>query len=166
MPAGFLIKLWRQIGENTGMIVRRTAIKNDLLAGERRAEKVDALGDPLRKIEAVVEFRVSAQAVEEITPRPEQPKGGRPPIPSRPWCGSWWSSGCIACLTSRLSSICSIGAAFSASAAWNTPSKSPTAPRSGTSISALAWTVSRLFLRSWIGRSAPLARPGPPSPWA
>ena len=64
------------------MIARRTAIKNDLFAGERRAEKVDALGDPLRKIEAVVDFCSLAQAVERVAPRPEQPKGGRPPYPT------------------------------------------------------------------------------------
>jgi len=64
------------------MIARRTAIKNDLFAGDRRAEKVDALGDPLRKIEAVVDFPALAQAVERVAPRPEQPKGGRPPYPT------------------------------------------------------------------------------------
>jgi IS5 family transposase len=64
------------------MIAHKTAIKNDLFAGDRRAEKVDALGDPLRKIEAVVDFSALAQAVERVAPRPEQPKGGRPPYPT------------------------------------------------------------------------------------
>jgi hypothetical protein len=64
------------------MIARRTAIMNDLFAGERRAEKVEALGDPLQKIGAVVDFRALAQAVERVAPRPEQPKGGRPPCPT------------------------------------------------------------------------------------
>ncbi|MHB0888220.1 MAG: IS5/IS1182 family transposase, partial [Acidithiobacillus sp.] len=64
------------------MIARRTAIKNDLFAGEQRAQKADSFGDPLRKIAAIVDFRALAQAVERIAPRPEQPKGGRPPYPT------------------------------------------------------------------------------------
>ena len=64
------------------MIARRTAVTNDLLADEGYARKVDAIGDPLQKIEAVVDFSVLAQAVERIAPRPEQPKGGRPPYPT------------------------------------------------------------------------------------
>jgi hypothetical protein len=43
------------------MIAHRTAIKNDLFAGDRRAEKVDALGDPLRKIEAVKKAKIKLQ---------------------------------------------------------------------------------------------------------
>jgi len=72
------------------MIARRTAIKNDLFAGERRAEKVDALGDPLRRIDAVVDFRSLAQAVERVAPRPGSPRVDGLPIPPRSWCGSWW----------------------------------------------------------------------------
>ncbi len=64
------------------MIARRTAIKNDLFAGDRRAEKVDALGDPLQKIGAIVDFHALAQAVERVAPRSAQPKGGRPPYPT------------------------------------------------------------------------------------
>ncbi|WP_437560564.1 IS5 family transposase [Acidithiobacillus sulfuriphilus] len=63
-------------------MARRTAVKNDLLADEGYAQKVDAIGDPLQKIEAVVDFAALAQAVERIAPRPEQPKGGRPPYPT------------------------------------------------------------------------------------
>ena len=64
------------------MIARRTAVKKDLLADEGYVHKVDAIGDPLQKIEAVVDFSALAQAVEKIAPRPEQPKGGRPPYPT------------------------------------------------------------------------------------
>nr|WP_241799084.1 hypothetical protein [Acidithiobacillus caldus] len=60
------------------MIARRTAVTNDLLADDGYIQKVDAIGDPLQKIEAVVDFSALAQAVERIFPRPEQPKGGRP----------------------------------------------------------------------------------------
>ena len=55
---------------------------NALLADEGYVHKVDAIGDPLQKIEAVVDFAALAQAVEKIAPRPEQPKGGRPPYPT------------------------------------------------------------------------------------
>ena len=48
------------------MIARRTAVKNDLLADEGYAHKVDAIGDPLQKIEAVVDFSALAQAVERF----------------------------------------------------------------------------------------------------
>ena len=64
------------------MIARRTAVKNDLLAEHGRDQKADAIGDPLQKIEEVVDFSALAQAVEKIAPRPEQPKGGRPPYPT------------------------------------------------------------------------------------
>ena len=63
------------------MIARRTAVTNDLLADDGYIQKVDAIGDPLQKIEAVVDFSALAQAVERISPRPKQPKGGRPPYP-------------------------------------------------------------------------------------
>lgn len=65
------------------MIARRTAVNNDLLVDEVHIQKVNAIGDPLQKIGAVVDFSALAQAVERIAPRPEQPKGGRPPIPLR-----------------------------------------------------------------------------------
>jgi len=64
------------------MIARRTAVTNDLLADDGYVQKVDAIGDPLQKIKAVVDFAALAQAVEEIAPRPEQPKGGRSPYPT------------------------------------------------------------------------------------
>ena len=64
------------------MIARRTAVKNGLLAEEGYVHNLDAIGDPLQKIEAVVDFSALAQAVERISPRPEQPKGGRPPYPT------------------------------------------------------------------------------------
>ena len=64
------------------MIARRTAVNHDLFAEEGYVHKVDAIGDPLQKIEAVVDFAALARAVEKIAPRPEQPKGGRPPYPT------------------------------------------------------------------------------------
>ncbi|MBU2769936.1 IS5 family transposase, partial [Acidithiobacillus caldus] len=64
------------------MIARRAAVNNDLLADEIHVQKANAIGDPLQKIEAVVDFSALAQAVEKIAPRPEQPKGGRPPYPT------------------------------------------------------------------------------------
>lgn len=45
------------------MIARRTAVKNDLLADEIHVQKVNAIGDHLQKIGAVVDFSVLAQAV-------------------------------------------------------------------------------------------------------
>jgi hypothetical protein len=64
------------------MIARRTAIKNDLFAVEQRAQKAEALRDPLQKIAAIVDFRDLAEAVDRIAPRPVQAKGGRPPYPT------------------------------------------------------------------------------------
>ncbi len=64
------------------MIARRTAIKDDLLAGERHAEKAASIGDPLQKTGAIVDFRALAEEVERMAPRPEQPRGGRPPYPT------------------------------------------------------------------------------------
>ncbi|MBU2734824.1 MAG: IS5 family transposase [Acidithiobacillus caldus] len=63
-------------------MARRTAVTNDLLADDGYVQKADSIGDPLQKINAVVDFAALAQAVEEIAPRPEQPKGGRPPYPT------------------------------------------------------------------------------------
>ncbi len=74
----------QQAGRNgvDGMIARRTAVTNDLLADDGYVQKVDTIGDPLQKIKVVVDFAPLAQAVEKIAPRPEQPKGGRPPYPT------------------------------------------------------------------------------------
>lgn len=47
-------------------------MNNDLLANEIHIQKVNAIGDPLQKIEAV----------EKVAPRPEQTKGRRPPYPT------------------------------------------------------------------------------------
>ncbi len=55
---------------------------SDLLVDEGYVHKVNAIGDPLQMIEAVVDFAALAQAVERIAPRPEQPKGGRSPYPT------------------------------------------------------------------------------------
>ncbi|WMT48395.1 MAG: IS5 family transposase [Acidithiobacillus caldus] len=63
-------------------MARRTVVKKDLLGDEGYVHKVDAIGDPLQTIEAVVHSSALAKAVERISPRPEQPKGGRPPYPT------------------------------------------------------------------------------------
>jgi IS5 family transposase len=68
--------------EVDGMIARRTAVTDDLLADKGYVHKVGAIGEPLQKIEAIVDFSALAQGVERISPRPEQPKGGRPPYPT------------------------------------------------------------------------------------
>ena len=64
------------------MIARRAAIKDDLFAGELRARKADAFGDPLQKIAQIVDFRALAEAVDRVAPRLRQEKGGRPPYPT------------------------------------------------------------------------------------
>ncbi len=64
------------------MIARRTAFKNDLFADAQRAQKADTFTNPLQQIEQVVDFRGLAEAVEQVAPRPAQPKGGRPPYPT------------------------------------------------------------------------------------
>ncbi|MDD3759815.1 MAG: IS5 family transposase [Acidithiobacillus sp.] len=63
-------------------MARRTAIKDDLFADVRRAQKADAITTPLQKIDQVVDFQSLASAVERVVPRPAQPKGGRPPYPT------------------------------------------------------------------------------------
>ncbi|MBU2729252.1 hypothetical protein HAP96_04970, partial [Acidithiobacillus caldus] len=74
------------------MIARRTAVTNDLLADDGYIEKVDAIGDPLQKIEAVVDFSALAQAVEKIAPRPEQPKKllKKSVVYWAKWCSGGW----------------------------------------------------------------------------
>ena len=52
------------------MIVRRTAIKNDLLAGEVQTRKFEKLGDPLQKIAQIVDFRALAENLDCVTPVP------------------------------------------------------------------------------------------------
>lgn len=61
---------------------RRSAIKTDLFADTHHREKLDKLGDPLSEIESCIDFKALAAEVDRIAPRPESPRGGRPPFPS------------------------------------------------------------------------------------
>lgn len=61
---------------------KRSAIKNDLFAGEHHRQTLDRLGDPLADIERHIDFAALAAEVDLVAPRPEQPKGGRPPYPT------------------------------------------------------------------------------------
>jgi hypothetical protein len=62
-------------------MTRRTAIQPDLFAAEEHRAKLERLGDPLREMEAVIDFAALAAEVEKIAPLKDQPKGGRPPYP-------------------------------------------------------------------------------------
>ena len=61
---------------------RRSAIKSDLFAADRRKEKIDRLGDPLVEMEEHIDFAALAAEVDRIAPRPVSPQGGRPPFPT------------------------------------------------------------------------------------
>lgn len=61
---------------------RRSAIKIDLFAADRRREKIDRLGDPLTEIESHIDFAALAAEVDRVAPRPASPQGGRPPFPT------------------------------------------------------------------------------------
>lgn len=61
---------------------RRSAIKSDLFASDRRKEKIDRLGDPLAEMEAHIDFAALAAEVDCIAPRLVSPQGGRPPFPT------------------------------------------------------------------------------------
>lgn len=63
--------------------MKRSAIKTDLFAGDKRREKLDALGDPLVFLERHVDFAALAAEVERVAPRPvSENGGGRPPYPT------------------------------------------------------------------------------------
>lgn len=61
---------------------RKSAIKTDLFAAEHHHRLIDKLGDPLAAIEREIDFGKLAARVDEIAPRIENPKGGRPPYPT------------------------------------------------------------------------------------
>jgi IS5 family transposase len=61
---------------------RRSAIKTDLFAADRRREKIDRLGDPLSELEAHIDFAALAAEVDQVAPRPVSAQGGRPPFPT------------------------------------------------------------------------------------
>lgn len=60
----------------------RSAIKTDLFADEHHRKKIDALGDPLAKIESHIDFATLAAEVDRVAPRPVSLQGGRPPFPT------------------------------------------------------------------------------------
>lgn len=61
---------------------KRSAIKNDLFANEHHRNKLDRMGDPLIEIEQHIDFSALAANVDHLAPRPESPRGGRPPYPT------------------------------------------------------------------------------------
>lgn len=61
---------------------KRSAIKNDLFANEHHRNKLDRMGDPLIEIEQHIDFYALAANVDHLAPRPESPRGGRPPYPT------------------------------------------------------------------------------------
>jgi len=60
----------------------RSAIKPDLFADQHHKTKIDSLGDPLLDIEAHIDFVALAAKVDEVAPRSELVKGGRPAYPT------------------------------------------------------------------------------------
>jgi len=63
-------------------MTKRGAIKTDLFSDQHHKETLDKLGDPLRAIEACIDFAVLAEEVDRIAPRHVSPQGGRPPFPT------------------------------------------------------------------------------------
>lgn len=63
--------------------MKRSAIKTDLFAGDKRREKLDSLGDPLVFLDRHVDFSALAAEVDRVAPRKVDPNGGgRPPYPT------------------------------------------------------------------------------------
>jgi IS5 family transposase len=61
---------------------RRSALRPDLFAGQRRESKLDRLGDPLVALDRHIDFGELAAEVDRVAPRPVSPQGGRPPYPT------------------------------------------------------------------------------------
>jgi hypothetical protein len=61
----------------------RSAIKFDLFADAARKRKIDTLGDPLQRIAQHIEFDHLTQVIDELLPRGDGAKGGRPPYPTQ-----------------------------------------------------------------------------------
>jgi hypothetical protein len=59
-----------------------SAIKNDLFASHQRESQIDHMGDPLAGIEACIDFKALAASVDQVAPRGECAKGGRPAYPT------------------------------------------------------------------------------------
>lgn len=62
--------------------MKRSAIKTDLFAADKRREKLDALGDPLVFLERHMDFAQLAAEVDRVAPRPVSDNGGGLPVRS------------------------------------------------------------------------------------
>ncbi len=62
--------------------MKRSAIKTDLFAGDKRRTKLDKLGDPLALLDRHIDFAALAAQVDRVAPRPTSAQGGRPPYPT------------------------------------------------------------------------------------
>lgn len=61
---------------------KKSAIKHDPSAQQKRESQIDKLGDPLSEIAAFIDFKALAARVDEVAPRPVSTQGGRPPFPT------------------------------------------------------------------------------------
>lgn len=61
---------------------KRSALRPDLFAGQRRESKLDRLGDPLIALNKYIDFAALAAEVDRVAPRPDSAQGGRPPYPT------------------------------------------------------------------------------------
>ena len=60
----------------------RSAVKFDLFADAARKRKIQALGDPLQLIACHIDFDHLTQTIDDLLPRGDGRKGGRPPYPT------------------------------------------------------------------------------------
>ena len=60
----------------------RSAVKFDLFADAARKRKIETLGDPLQIITRHIDFAHLARVVDQLLPRGDTSKGGRPPYPT------------------------------------------------------------------------------------
>ena len=61
---------------------KRSALRPDLFAGQRRESKLERLGDPLVALDKHIDFAALAAHVDRAAPRKESLQGGRPPYPT------------------------------------------------------------------------------------
>ena len=60
----------------------RSAVKFDLFADAARKHKIETLGDPLQTIARHIDFDHLTQVIDQLLPRGDATKGGRPPYPT------------------------------------------------------------------------------------
>ena len=60
----------------------RSAIKLDLFADAARKRKIETLGDPLQVIARHIDFDDLTRVIDQLLPRGDAAKGGRPPYPT------------------------------------------------------------------------------------